>query len=187
MKSASAAVSLLVAVAILPVGALALEPSCFLGIEGIPGESMKDMNHKGWIDVLSWSVGHALPSAPGMGQAPRAQPQPFRFTALMNKASAGLHQLVASGKPIRSAQLDCETSQGSKLFVTLSIKFKNLLVLSYQLSSPNPVPVFSQGGVPVYSSVPQDQVALSFQNITIEYHPPDGTPPVSSTWDVTAK
>jgi type VI secretion system secreted protein Hcp len=150
----------------------------FLKMDGIPGES-KDVKHKGEIDLESFSWAEANPSGPsasGGGRgAGKVQMQDFHFVTRVNKASPLLFLACATGKHIKEAILTARKA-GKGPLDYLVIKFKDVLVSSYQISG-------SEG-----DAAPMDQVSFNFGRIDIEYREqkPDGSlaSPVRAGWDV---
>jgi type VI secretion system secreted protein Hcp len=80
---------------------------CNLKIDGVDGESAHK-DHKGEIQVLSWSWGVTQPSTSGLGGGAgqgKATPSSLKFTHAYDKASPVLAKQCASGKHFPTAVL----------------------------------------------------------------------------------
>jgi len=139
----------------------------FLKIKGIEGEA-QDKDHKGEIDLQSWSWGETQSgthSSGGGGGAGRVSMQDFHFTMKVNKATPKLMQACATGEHIDQAILTCRKAGGQQQEY-LKVTFSDLLVSSYQT-----------GGAASSDVIPTDQISLNFSKIEFEYkeQKPDGT------------
>lgn len=150
----------------------------FLKIEGIEGES-EDQEHKGWIDVLSWSWGESQTGTMaygGGGGAGKVSMQDFHFTMRVCKGSPKLIEACASGEHFSNAQLIARKA-GKTQQKFLKLKFSDLLVSSYQT-----------GGTGHGDPVPVDQISLNYAKIEYEYAPQDSkgslTGSVRAGWDL---
>src|SRR5512140_2425488 len=88
----------------------------FLKIEGIEGES-EDSEHKGWIDVLSWSWGETQTGTMaygGGGGGGKVSMQDFHFVMRVCKASPKLLEACASGQHYGSATLEARKAGGGQ-------------------------------------------------------------------------
>ncbi len=131
----------------------------FLKIKGIEGES-SDKDHKGEIDVQSWSWGETQSgthSSGGGGGAGRVSMQDFHFTMKVNKATPKLMLACATGEHIAEAVLTCRKAGGQQQEY-LKVTFSDLLVSSYQT-----------GGAASSDVIPTDQISLNFSKIEFEY------------------
>ncbi len=126
----------------------------FLKIDGIPGEST-DRQHKGEIQVDSWSMGESNSggSVTGGGGAGKVSFQDFHFTSKLSKASTLLMLHCANGRHIPSAVL---TARKAGRFEFLFVKMSDVLVSSIATGE-------SEG------AVPEDSVSLSFAKIEVDY------------------
>ena len=91
----------------------------FLNIDGVPGESTDD-KHKGWIEILSFSHGATQPSSAtassaGGGTTERVTFDDLTVTKHIDKASAKLHELCASGKHLATVTMQLCRAGGDKL------------------------------------------------------------------------
>ncbi len=139
----------------------------FLKIKGIEGEC-QDKDHKGEIDLQSWSWGETqggTHSSGGGGGAGKVSMQDFHFTMKVNKATPKLMQACATGEHIDQAILICRKAGGQQQEY-LKVTFSDLLVSSYQT-----------GGAASSDVIPTDQISLNFSKIEFEYkeQKPDGT------------
>ncbi len=131
----------------------------FVKIKGIEGES-SDKDHKGEIDVQSWSWGETQSgthSSGGGGGAGRVSMQDFHFTMKVNKATPKLMLACATGEHIPEAILTCRKA-GGKQEAYLKVTMSDLLVSSYQT-----------GGAASSDIIPTDQISLNFAKIEFEY------------------
>jgi type VI secretion system secreted protein Hcp len=129
----------------------------FLKIEGIEGEST-DRDHKGEIEILSWSWGETNASARnggGGGGAGKVSMQDFHFTMQVSKASPNLMLACATGRHISQATLTARKAGGRQQDF-LKIKLSDVLVSSYQTDGNT-----NDKDVPL----PVDQISLNFTKI----------------------
>jgi type VI secretion system secreted protein Hcp len=150
----------------------------FLKIEGIDGEST-DQQHKGEIDVFSWSWGATQAIAAGTGgggTAGKVSMQDFHFTTRVNKASPVLFASCASGKHIDTATLSVRKA-GDRSYDYIKITLSDVLVSGYL-----------PAGAP--DDAASEEVSLNFAKIEFEYVPQnaDGSvaSSVKSSFDVAA-
>jgi type VI secretion system secreted protein Hcp len=146
--------------------------NCFLGIDGIPGESM-DRDHKDWIDIVSWSFGETFPAATAStaGSLPgRLTMQDFKFTMRTNKASPILFQACAMGKNLTKVVLEVwgmvgvPSGRPAKL---LQIKLEDVRVSSFVIL----------GNSMSTQAYPMEEISLNFARIKVTYsiYLPNGT------------
>jgi len=146
----------------------------FLKLDGIPGESF-DANHKGEIEILSfsWGVTNTAGSASGGGGGTgKASFQDIHFSHKVDKASPLLFLKCATGQHIPTAALTVRKA-GPVPLEYLKIKMTDVLVSSY-----------SVGGAS--SGTPTDQFSFNFAKIEFSVAPISrdgttlGTPVVAS-------
>ena len=131
-----------------------------LKFDGVEGESTHK-DHKGEIDVLSWSwnVSNNTSLAGGGSGKGKANPGDFVFTHTYDKASPVLAKQCASGKHFKDAKLTArKAGEGQKDF--LKVTMKEVFVTSTQ-------PGGSSGGDIAES------VSLSYKDIEFAYKPQD--------------
>ena len=96
----------------------------YIKFDGVDGESVSK-DHKGEIEVLSWSWGlsSAAPRVSGKGGgAARATPEQFTFTHLYDKASPVLASLAAAGRHVKQAFLTARRAgEGQKDFLKVTL------------------------------------------------------------------
>jgi type VI secretion system secreted protein Hcp len=129
--------------------------------DGVDGEATH-ADHKGEIEILSWSHGVSNGSHGSGGGAGRgkADPQPFMFTHHYDKASPTLMKKCANGTHFPKVVLTSRKSgEGQKDF--LKITMKEVFITSIQ-------PGGSQGGE-IHESV-----AMSYTELEYSYKPQDG-------------
>ena len=144
----------------------------FLKVDGIAGES-QDAQHKGEIDVLSWSWGASqVSSSTSAHAAARPCSQDISFAKYFDKASPLLMSAAVTGTFIPKAVLTARKAGGSQQEF-LKIELKNVLVSSYHTGG-------SSSDV-----LPTEQISMQFQALIVEYTPqkPDGASgdPIRST------
>jgi type VI secretion system secreted protein Hcp len=138
----------------------------FLKLGDIKGESHDD-KHKDEIDVLSWSFGVSQAGAShggGGGGVGKASFQDVTFTHNVDKSSATLMKLCATGEHIKKGVL-VQRKAGKGQQEYLIVTMEDILVSSVQQSA--------AGG----QGESMEQVSLNFAKIEVEYKPqkPDGS------------
>lgn len=143
--------------------------------DGIEGESASK-DHKGEIEVLSWSWGLSNPGprrGGGGGGAGKAAPQDFTFTHLYDMASPVLARMVATGRHVKQAWLSARKSgEGQKDF--LKVTMSDVTITSVHQSG-------SADGI-------AEMVTASAGKIVFEYRQVGAKgslgPPVSFDWNI---
>lgn len=148
----------------------------FIKIEGVDGES-QDADHRGEIDVLSWSWGmsNSSSSIGGGGGAGKANFQDISVTKWLDKSSPKLMEACATGNHIPQATIVCRKAGGEPLEY-LVITMENVLVTS--------VSTGGSGGEDRLT----ENVTLNFAQIRVKYteQMPDGAigDTVEFGWDI---
>jgi len=128
--------------------------------DGVDGES-SHKDHKGEIEILSWSWGASQDSAlsgGGSGKG-KAKPHDFTFTHLYDKASPVLAKQCISGKHFATVKLTArKAGEGQKDFLVVTMK--EVLISSVQ-------PAGSQGGDVI------EAVSCSYKDVEFAYKPQD--------------
>jgi type VI secretion system secreted protein Hcp len=128
--------------------------------DGVDGEATHK-DHKGWIEVLSWSWGLSNASGlsgGGSGKG-KADPGDFSFMHLYDKASPNLAKKCAQGSHFKEVTITSRKSgEGQKDF--LIIKMKEVFISSVQPSG-------SSGGDIAES------VSMTYGSIDFEYKAQD--------------
>jgi type VI secretion system secreted protein Hcp len=136
------------------VNAQSASADYFLEIEGIDGESI-DEQHRGEIDVQSWSWGESNSGRPfgsaGSG-AGKVSMNDFHFTMRAGKATPKLMLACAEGKIIPSATLTGRTANG-QTFVRWELK--NVIISSYKTAGEH------------VSGPPTDEIRIRFTQIFV--------------------
>lgn len=157
----------------------------FLKIDGIKGESL-DAEHKGEIEVESFSWGMANRGAPGGGGRTTGKNQftGFDFGALSTSASPQIVLQAATGKHIKQALLSGRKA-GGEGGDFLKIKMTDVLISSYQQTA---MPGSPESGETVSDNEPMDKVSMNFAKIEFSVAPqlPTGDigEPTVTGWDV---
>ena len=129
--------------------------------DGVEGES-SHKDHKGEIEVLSWSWGVSQASGAGSGGGSgkgKANPGDFHFTHLFDKASTVLAKHCVGGKHFKDVKLTArKAGEGQKDFLVVTMK--EVFINSVQ-------PGGSQGGDVM------EQVSCSYKDIEFAYKPQD--------------
>jgi type VI secretion system secreted protein Hcp len=125
--------------------------------DGVEGESTHK-DHKGEIEVLSWSWGLEAPAPAGTRAASgKAKPAEFRFVHNYDKASPLLARAGAGGRAFKEVQLTARKSgEGQKDF--LKVTMKEVFVTSLELAGSEPL---------------TESVALTPRFISYDYAPVD--------------
>ena len=124
----------------------------------IKGES-KDAAHREEIEIESFSYEVTQPysvSGGGVGVGKR-QHAPFRFRMRAQSASPKLFKAATTGEHLKEVVLTCRKA-GGKQHEYLKWIFRTAFVVHYKTGCG------AEGEI-----VPTDEIALSFQEITIEY------------------
>ncbi len=154
----------------------------FLKIDGIDGDSTS-VQHKGEIDVQSWSwgviqTGSSSGGSGGGGGAGRASFQDFHFVSRISKASPALFLACATGQHHKAATLTGERAGAAKGGTFLQYKLNDVLVTSVQHSD-------VAGGDP-----PIEQFSLNYSKIELSFFPQDAKgkvgAPITAGFDVKA-
>jgi type VI secretion system secreted protein Hcp len=137
-----------------------MSTDCHIKFDGVEGEATHK-DHKGEIEVLSWSWGVSQPasgSGGGTGKG-KAVPQDFHFTHVYDKASPVLAKNCAAGKHFKEAKLTArKAGEGQKDFLVITMK--EVFVDHVQ-------PAGSSGGDLIES------VSCSYKDIEFAYKPQD--------------
>ena len=138
----------------------------FLKIDGLDGESTDD-KHGNWIDILSFQHGYSQPggidrSAVGGHTGGRVNVSEVTFVKQMDKASMPLADACATGKHIKSCEIEFCSASGEK-HTFMKYKLTDVLVSSYSVSG-------SGGG-----ERPTESISLNFGKIEQAYTPFDNT------------
>jgi type VI secretion system secreted protein Hcp len=147
-----------VAVAVVAAGLASVTPAgaaldAYLKIDGIKGESA-DAQHKGEIDVLSWSWGGVV-NASG-----RTVVNSLVVTKLMDASSPKLTAAAAGGSAIKSQEVILTARRDLKDPVELfKLDLKDARVVSVKVSG-------SHG-----ESKPTEEITFAFTSATYTYHP----------------
>ncbi|MBW3622746.1 MAG: type VI secretion system tube protein Hcp [Armatimonadetes bacterium] len=160
----------------------------YLKIDGIDGES-RDEDHKGWIEILSfsWGVSNAIDAtggARGGRGAGRANFSDLNVMKFLDKSTPKLLLSVASGKHFKFAELHLsnqplETEFGASNMesdVFTFLKLEDVLVSSHQVSG-------SAGG----GNAPTEAFSLNFGKVTLSVasiNRDKADPPETVTWDL---
>lgn len=168
LKCAMAGLFALATGCVMAVPAMAAS-DIYLKIEGIPGESAA-ADHKGEIEVLSWSLGASQPASPRFGGsaaagratqgAPAAPPQgPGAITVSKSydPSSAKLMQACAQGKHFPKATLSVRKAGGGQQEY-MTYELENVMISSYSLSA--------QGGASGGGDRPMESLSLNYTKIT---------------------
>jgi type VI secretion system secreted protein Hcp len=129
--------------------------------DGVDGESTHK-DHKGEIEVMSWSWGVSQASGGGSGGGSgkgKAIPQDFHFVHTYDKASTVLAKHCVSGKHFKDVKLTSrKAGEGQKDFLVITLK--EVFITSVQPSG-------AAGGDVL------EQVNCSYKDIEFAYKPQD--------------
>lgn len=116
----------------------------FLKIDGIPGES-QDAAHKNEIEVISWEFKATQKGSSAIGGgsgAGKVKMDDFLFRMYTGRATPKLMEACATGKHIAEANFSVRKA-GGQPFDYIRIKFKDLIISSYQTGGSGEIPVES--------------------------------------------
>jgi type VI secretion system secreted protein Hcp len=140
----------------------------FLKIDGITGEST-DEKHKGWIEILSYSLGMSQPSSMASGTGGRTSERVniSDFTVMKSVDTASPHLALAccDGRHLKDVKVEvCEASQDKHKYVEYVME--DVIISGLQASA-------SQGG-----EKPMESISFNFGKLKWEYTPlgHDGKP-----------
>ena len=157
----------LMAVALIPSDAQA---AYFLQLDGIKGEST-DKDHKDWINFnsFSWGVSNSAPIGGSGSGSGKAVFDDFSWSQGLDKSVTGLFSYVASGKHIKTAVVDFQSS-GDKPIVYFKMTFNDVLLSEVSLQG-------SGGNKPFVDA------SFSYDKVTLDYwdQKPDGSRGPKST------
>jgi type VI secretion system secreted protein Hcp len=129
--------------------------------DGVKGEATHK-DHKGEIEILSWSwgVSQASGAASGGGSGKgKANAQDFHFTHLYDAASPVLAKQCVTGKHFKDAKLTArKAGEGQKDFLVITLK--EVFITAVQ-------PGGSSGGDVM------EQVSCSYKDVEFAYKPQD--------------
>ncbi len=135
----------------------------FLKLDGIDGEST-DKQHKGEIEISSFSIGTSAPRSTGSGAgAGKVSFSSFTITKSIDKASPQLFKAAATGKHFNKATVEFVRKAGRGQQEYLEYKLTNVLVSSIQDGT-------SGGGRPT------EQISFNFAKIEEVFLGSNGKP-----------
>ena len=136
----------------------------FLRIEGsrqglVRGESL-DKSHIGEIDVMSWSWGMDSPGDAFGLPTGRTHMELLRVSKRVDSATTALMSALRNNEVIRKAVLTVRKA-GDEALAYLTITVENARLVHQRV----------MGGEGADSSILSEELALSFQKVTVEYVP----------------
>jgi len=141
----------------------------FLKLDGIAGES-QDANHKGEIQIMSWSWGASqVSSVGGTGGSGAGKVDLADFTIMktFDKSSVPLFKSICGGAHIKTGTFTAVKS-GADGKPYLKVDFKELFVTGYHTSASSEVPSesisFSYNEVKVAYSTQDDKGTITLAN-----------------------
>jgi type VI secretion system secreted protein Hcp len=152
------------------------EYDIFMQITGITGEST-DANHRGWIDVLSFSHGLSNPGAGVLGAGgSKVSHADFVLAKTLDKSTLPLFLKVNQGTRTETVVVEFQKS-GNNPVVFYRVTLSDAVVTSVSTQG-------SAGGNAVF-----DSLSIAYKKIAWEYWPIDASgkagPVVRSEWDLT--
>jgi type VI secretion system secreted protein Hcp len=143
-----------------PLTTAAADP-LFMHINGIPGGST-DKGHAGWISVSGYhaSLSNTASQAGTGGGAGKAQFGPFTVTIPYSRAVLPLMSAVATGRVLRTVELQAATVSGGRELNYLTITLTNAMATAIQETS--------SGGQPT------DTLTFTASRIAVSYTPASG-------------
>jgi type VI secretion system secreted protein Hcp len=148
----------------------------YIKFDGVEGESTHK-DHKGEIDVLSWSWGLSAKAGSGKGggaKTGKVKAHEFTFTHLYDKASPALAKIAILGRHIKQAVLTASRAgEGQKDF--LKITMKEVFVTSVEQVADE-------------TNAIAESVSVRSADIAFEYRPTDAKgslgAAVTVDWDI---
>jgi type VI secretion system secreted protein Hcp len=140
----------------------------FLKVDGSRSGAVKgeanDTTHAGEIDILDWSWGMRSPTAMGgAGAAGRTALDALNITKRVDCASTALMSVMRNNELIKKAVLTVRKS-GNKPVEYFIVTIENARITSYDVAT--------VAGAPHQLS---EQLSFTFQKISIDYYPQDGS------------
>ncbi len=131
----------------------------FLKVQGVTGES-RDADHKGEIEVMSWSWGLQASGSAGAGTLPtgRGAMSELEIVKRVDQSSPALMLFLRTHKPIKQARLTVRKA-GETPLEYLTIDLSNARVTSLKIESADAELV--------------ERVRLGFTSVTVTYTPQD--------------
>jgi type VI secretion system secreted protein Hcp len=132
----------------------------FIKFDGVDGEA-QDKDHKGWVDVLSFSWGIHRAGGGATGQTRRrgvATVEDVVVSKEYDKSSPKLAEAVCTGKVFPKVEIHDTTTYAENRATYLKYELKNVLVTSHSVSG-------SSGG----DAVPTETMSLNFEEVKQTY------------------
>jgi type VI secretion system secreted protein Hcp len=136
---------------VTPASASAGGVHIVMQVDGIDGES-KDIDHKGWIDLLAFS--QAMQTVDLPGRNPTAVLEDILVTKEIDKSSTRIADKVVNMATIPTVKIHLSQSFGGTREVFYAYELKNVKVTSYSI-----------GGY----GLPIEQITLSFEELKATY------------------
>lgn len=139
----------------------------FLKIDGITSES-HDPQHKGWIDIDSFSYNVAVASftmqrgklvSDGASADAEITEWLFNFTGGIHKGTPAIFQYVATGKPVPTVEFHARKSGGVP-FIYFKAKLTDCLIVSADIKA---------GETPL----PTEEISIAYRHAEITYSEQD--------------
>ncbi len=132
----------------------------FIKFDEIEGEAT-DVNHSGWIEILSWSHGFNQPASPlrdSTGSTiERANHNDMEFTKYLDKATDDLLKACWSGKQFETVNIECFRSDGQNQPIKyLEINMDDVVISNFTISG---------GG----GDIPMENISLAYSKVTYTY------------------
>ena len=132
----------------------------FLKMQGVTGEA-SDTDHKGEIEVVSWSWGMQAPASPAAGQAAgKATISELHIVKRVDQSSPTLMNFLRGNKVVTQAQLSVRKA-GEKPLEYFKIELENVRVTSLKTESEDAELV--------------ERVTLGFVKVRVSYIPQAAT------------
>lgn len=153
----------------------------YVKIDAIPGEA-PDQDHKGWIQILSFShgvtqLGTNLGGGGSRASSGKTEHQHFNFTKQVDKASPKLNLFCSNGVNLKKVEVHICRQADSKKIPYLKYSFEPCLISSVQI-----------GGSTAGDDRPIEQVSFNYTKVTWSYteltkdHAPAGD--TMAHWDL---
>jgi type VI secretion system secreted protein Hcp len=150
----------------------------FIKIGNVKGES-GDADHKGEIDLLSWSWGasqHGSGGIGGGGGSGKVAVQDLTITKYVDNSTPTLFKMCCDGTHIDSVILTVRKAGGNKSLEYLTIALDTAIISG-----------ITTGGSSTGDRI-TEQISLNFTKVAMQYKPQDAkggaAPAVSTGWDL---
>lgn len=134
--------------------------AAFLRVDSVQGEAT-DANHKGWVEVYSFSFGvtHATNGGAAGTSAARVTPKEIVITKHVDKSSAAFHLAYASGTHFKNAVIEMtKPSSDGHTVVYYRVTMTDVYITADRLTAPTSS-----------TAAPNESVTFVYGKVAVEY------------------